>query len=170
MLTRKRSSSEILDMPLPRDHECERSLLACLLTDPPRFDGVAKVLAADDFDDANNRIIFESMLALRAAGNPIDITLLVGRLRDAGQYDADRGISAATLTNLRALFPSVAILPYYVARLKEMSRRRRARVRGEQILQRAHSGDVNDPHLAPAAIRRATRAAIEHRTQSRRGA
>ena len=92
---------------------------------PARFDEVAKELAAEDFTDEANRIIFGAMLRLHALGKPIDCALLVGELRDFGEYDADKGVSAATIAHLFRLFSLQSNLKWYVGRLLEMTRRRR---------------------------------------------
>ena len=54
---------------------------------------------------------------------PIDVTLLVGELRDSGQYGAEGGVSATTLVELFRLLPLVRHLPYYVERVAEMELR-----------------------------------------------
>ena len=40
------------------------------------------------------------MLRLHSASKPIDITLVVGELRDSGQYNTEDGVSATTLVEL----------------------------------------------------------------------
>ena len=42
-----------------------------------------------DFAGEANRTIYEAMLRLHSAGKPVDVTLLVGELRDRGQYGAE---------------------------------------------------------------------------------
>ena len=64
------------------------------------------------------------MLRLHSAGKPINVTLLVGELRDAGQYGAEGGVSAATLAELFRPVPLVRELPQYLSRVLEVSRRR----------------------------------------------
>jgi hypothetical protein len=45
------------------------------------------------------------MLRLHATAKPIDVTLLVGALHDAGQYNTVGGVSATTLVDRFRLFP-----------------------------------------------------------------
>ena len=108
----------------PHDVDAERAVLAVLLLDPGRIAEVAAALEPADFGDEVNRTIYAAMLRLHSAGKPIDITLVVGELRDSGQYNAEDGVSATTLVELFRLFPLVRHLPYYVERVAEMSQRR----------------------------------------------
>ena len=89
---------------------------------------MAATLEPADFGDQANRIIYAAMLRLHSAGRPIDVTLLVGELRDSGKYNAEGGVSAATLVELFRLFPLVRHLPYYLERVAEMSARQRSLV------------------------------------------
>jgi replicative DNA helicase len=102
------------------DVVAERTVLACVLLDPRRIAEVAAALERADFVDQVNRTIYAAMLRLHSAGKPIDVALLVGELRDRGQYNAVDGVSAATLVELYRLFPLVRHLPYYVERVAEM--------------------------------------------------
>ena len=69
-----------------------------------------------------------AILLLHSAGKPIDVTLLVGELRDGGPYGAEGGVSATTLLELFRQFSMVRHLLYYMERVAEMSRRRRSLV------------------------------------------
>ena len=89
---------------------------------------VPAALEPADFGVKVNRAICAAMLRLHSAGKPIDVTLLVGELRDSGQYNAEDGVSAATLVELFRLVPMVRHLPCYVERVAEMSQRRRSLV------------------------------------------
>ena len=98
-----------------------------LLLDPGRIAEVAATLVPADFGDEVNRTIYTAMLRLQSAGKPIDITLLVGELRDSGQYNAEDGVSAATLVELFRPVPLVRELPRYLSRVLGISRRRCSR-------------------------------------------
>jgi replicative DNA helicase len=143
-----RSRAEILDLALPHDHECERAILASALVHPGKFPAIANTITVEHFHDDANREIFAAMLRLNADSVPIDAALLIGKLKDAGVYNADNGVCAATVARLFELPALVANLPYYIRRLNDVYRRRRARLRAEQLLKAAHpSGRQNDPPL-----------------------
>ena len=118
---------ELLDHLPPHDVAAERAVLACVLLDPGRIAEVAASLEPADFRDKVNRTIYEAMLRLHSAGKPIDITLLVGELRDRGQYNTEDGVSATTLVELFRPVPLVRELPQYLSRVLEISRRRCSR-------------------------------------------
>ena len=80
------------------------AVLAVLLLDPGRIAEVAAALEPADFADEANRTIYAAMLRLHSAGKPINVTLLVGELRDRRHYNAEDGVSAATLVELFRLF------------------------------------------------------------------
>jgi replicative DNA helicase len=158
-------SAELLDQGPPHDYDAERAVLACLLLAPARFADVALAIEADDFADVECRAIYAAMLRLHARQRPTgDLTLLVGEMRDAGVYDALDGPSAYTLLHLFWLHPHAVHLDHYIARLREFSRRRHAHERGIRLIQAANRGEPG-PALPPAAIRRATRKAVESRSR-----
>ena len=74
----------MLDYFPPHDVDAERAVLAVLLLDPGRIAAVAAALEPADFADQANRTIYEAMLRLHSARTPIDVTLLVGELRNSG--------------------------------------------------------------------------------------
>ena len=114
---RGRRPDELFDHSLPHDIDAACAVLAVLLLDPSRIPEMAEVLVPADFGDNVSRNIYAAMLRLHSAGKPIDIALLVGELRDRGQYGTEDGVSAATLLELFRLFPLVRHLPYYVERV-----------------------------------------------------
>ena len=107
----------------PGDPDAEGAVLACVLLDPRRIGDVSTALELEDFTGEVNRTIYAAMMRLHAAAKPIDVTLLVGALRDAGQYNTDGGVTANTLVELYCLFPMVRNLNHYVERVAKMSRR-----------------------------------------------
>ena len=108
--------------------DAERDVLAVQLLDPGRIAEVAAALKPGGFADKVNRAIYGAMLRLHSAGKPIESTLVVGELRDCGEYNAEDGISATTLLELFRQFSMVRHLLYYMERVAEMSRRRRSLV------------------------------------------
>ena len=91
---------EVLNHSPPHDVDAERAVLAVLLLDPGRIAEVAAALEPADFADEVNRTIYAAMLRLHSAGKPIDITLVVGELRDRGQYNAEDGVAAKALAGV----------------------------------------------------------------------
>jgi replicative DNA helicase len=73
--------------------DAELPVLAMPFWDPARITDVAAALEGADFAGEANRIIYEAMLRLHSAGKPIDVTLVVGELGDADQYNGVRRFS-----------------------------------------------------------------------------
>jgi replicative DNA helicase len=122
------------------------------------------LLSVSDFIDPMHSAVFAAMQALHRRGQPIELTLLVGELRDAGRFSADMsGVQLADLTLLFQLYPVPANYPHYCRRLRTMSLRRDAYWRGIRLLQEAHTDDSG-----PKVIQRAARRAIVRRAQQRR--
>ena len=121
---RGRRPDDLFDHRTTHDFDAERAILACVLLDPRRITEVTAALEPADSGDEVNRAIYETMLRLHSAGKPIDVTLLVGELRDRGQFNAEGGVLAATLVELFRPAPLVRELPQYLSRVLEISRRR----------------------------------------------
>jgi replicative DNA helicase len=139
-----RSESLELDEP-PYDREAEAAVLACLLVNPALTAEMFDRVRTGDFWGHRERKIFEAMQRLHNRGVPIDVILLAGELEDAGQLDriGDRADSVLVadlrdlaLHTLPVAFPEH--LRFYVDRLQEVARRRRARLRGLQLIEAAH--------------------------------
>ena len=86
-----RLGSEILDRLPPQNLEAEKGVLGSLLLDPQMCDEVILVLQADDFYADANQKLYRHLVALHDEGKRIDTTLLVERLRHAGELEAIGG-------------------------------------------------------------------------------
>jgi replicative DNA helicase len=115
--TAPRLSSEILDRLPPQNIEAEKGVLGSLLLDPQLCDEVALLLRAEDFyADANQRL-YRHVFALHDEGKRIDITLLVERLKQAGEYEAIGG--AAYLAEVAQSVPYAHNAPHYAEIVRE---------------------------------------------------
>lgn len=75
-----------VDVALPHSYEAERGLIASVLIDPAQLHGIG-VLRADDFHGAANRVLFGAIHAMHAERRPIDVPILLDRLRSAGELE-----------------------------------------------------------------------------------
>ncbi len=109
--TAPRLSSEILDRLPPQNLEAEKAVLGSLLLDPQMCDEIALMLRHGDFyADANQRL-YRNLMAMHDQGKRIDITLLVERLKQEGEYEAIGG--AAYLAEVAQSVPYAANATYY---------------------------------------------------------
>ena len=109
--TAPRLNSEILDRLPPQNLEAEKGVLGSLLLDPQMCDEIALMLRPTDFyADANQRL-YRNLIAMHEQGKRIDITLLVERLKQEGEYEAIGG--AAYLAEVAQSVPYAANAAYY---------------------------------------------------------
>ena len=106
-----RLSSEILDRLPPQSLEAERAVLGSILLDPQMCDDVALILRPDDFYADANQKLYRSLLSMHDEGKRIDTTLLVERLKLAGDFEAVGG--AAYLAEVVQSVPYAANATYY---------------------------------------------------------
>ncbi len=84
-------TSEILDRLPPHSLDVEKGVLGSILLDAPMCDEVALVLRPGDFYAEAHAKLFQHMLAMHDEGKRIDTTLLVERLKQAGDFEAVGG-------------------------------------------------------------------------------
>jgi replicative DNA helicase len=115
-------SSEILDRLPPQSLEAEQGVLGSLLIDPRLCDDVALVVRPDDFYADANRKLYTHMLAMHDEGKRIDTTLLVERLKQAGDFEVIGG--AAYLAEVAQSVPVAAHAIYYAEIVRNKSTQR----------------------------------------------
>ena len=115
-------SSEILDRLPPQNLEAEQGVLGSLLIDPRLCDDVALMLRPDDFYADANRKLYAHMLSMHDEGQRIDTTLLVERLRKAGDFEMIGG--AAYLAEVAQSVPVAAHATYYAQIVRDKATQR----------------------------------------------
>ncbi|TWT79778.1 Replicative DNA helicase [Planctomycetes bacterium CA13] len=113
---REVSASEILQRQPPFDLEAEMGILGSILLLPIVCDDIASLLPDDFYDEANKKI-YEHLREMHDQGEKIDITLLVSRLRTAGDYEKVGG--APYLARLSGAVPNAAHAVYYAGIVTE---------------------------------------------------
>jgi replicative DNA helicase len=116
---RKAASGDILERQPPHDFEAEVGVLGSMLLKPDVCDDVAPILRGEDFyDDAHHRL-FGHLMEMHGSGKKIDITLLVNRLKKAGDFESMGG--AAFLARISQAVPNAAHAIYYARIVREKS-------------------------------------------------
>ena len=132
------SLTETMDRQPPFDPQAESGVLGSIFLLPDVLDDVAMILSlADFYDDAHGKH-FGHMLAAHQAGRKIDPTLLVGRLRTAGDFEAIGG--AAYLSKIINAVPNAAHAAYHARIVREKSRLCQLIVHCTLALQQAYDG------------------------------
>ncbi|MCG8586306.1 MAG: replicative DNA helicase, partial [Pirellulales bacterium] len=105
------NGSEILDRQPPCNLEAEQSVIGSILLLPDACDDVALVIKPEDFYDPANAKIYRQILSMHELGKRVDVTLLVERLKTAGDYEAIGG--AAYLAECGASVATAAHAVHY---------------------------------------------------------
>ncbi len=142
------SAAEILQRQPPVDLDAEMGVLGSILLLPEVCDDIAS-LRADDFADDANRKIYETLRNMHDAGDKIDITLLVSRLRTSGDYEKVGG--AAYLARLSASVPNAAHAIYYAEIVSEKAVYRKLISSGTEILRNAYEQSSTAKELCAQA-------------------
>ncbi len=112
-------TSEILDRLPPQNLEAEKGVLGSILLDPQMADDVALLLRPTDFyADAHGKL-YHHMLAMHDEGRRIDTTLLVERLKQAGEFESIGG--AAYLADVLHSVAVAAHAVHYAQIVREKS-------------------------------------------------
>ncbi len=106
-----RLSPEILDRTPPSSLDAEQGVLGSLLLQPELCDEVALVLRAGDFYSDPNQKLYEHLLEMHNQGCRVDVTLLVERLKSAGDLERIGGV--AQIAELFENVPTAANAAYY---------------------------------------------------------
>jgi len=125
---------------LPQSSSVEREVLACLLLDPSLTPSVTSRIGDDDFFNDVNRFIWRGVVAAYERHNDYDEVILEEVLRDQGTWGR---IGGPTLVQLLNRAGSNSKLDSYVARLLEMTARRRMHQAAEQLSSIAVDGDLS---------------------------
>jgi replicative DNA helicase len=133
---REKPPADLLDRRPPSSIEAEKGVLGSILLLPEVLDDVALAIRTDDFYDDTHQKLFAHMLALNDAGRPIDVTLLVERLKNHGHYELVGGV--AYISELIHAVPHAASAVYYAQIVKDKAMKRALILGGTEILREAY--------------------------------
>src|SRR5262245_28580498 len=118
----RRPLTELMDRQPPFDLQAELGVLGSIILLPDVFNDVALILRPDDFYDDAHHKLFEHIAAVHAAGKKIDDTLLIDRLKTAGELEVVGG--AAYLSKVVSAVPNAAHVIYYADIVRGHAERR----------------------------------------------
>jgi len=146
---RKASASEVLQRQPPFDLEAEMGVLGSILLLPEVCDDIASLLRSDDFYDDANRCLYQHVRDMYDGGEKIDSTLLVSRLRTAGDYDKVGGLPY--LGRLSMAVPNAAHAVYYAQIVNEKATFRKLIEASTEILRDAYEQEIESRELVAQA-------------------
>lgn len=145
-------TSEILDRQPPRSLEAEQALLGSILQLPEVCDDVAVLVRVEDFYDDANRRLFRHLRSMHDDGKRIDLTLLVDRLKSAGEYEAVGG--AAYLAEVIQAAPTAAHAVHYAEIVQHRATLRSLIGASTEILRDAYDESVDPREMLGRAEQR----------------
>lgn len=135
---------------LPHDLAAEQSVLgAILLSRGAVLHELAATLDPGDFYVPRHETVLRAMLAMYAAGDPIDAVTVAGELREAG--DLNRVGGATALHDLLESVPTTANAGYYARIVHERAVLRRLVQAGTKITQLGYATDGGEVAAMVAA-------------------
>jgi len=145
----RRPAAEYFDRQPPFDLQAEIGVLGSVVLLPDVLDDVVLILRPDDFYDDAHRKLFLHMCALHEASKKIDPTLLIDRLKTAGEYEAIGG--SAYLSKIINAVPNAAHATYYAEIVRQKSTFRSLIIASTEILRDAYDEASEAPQLLSQA-------------------
>lgn len=113
----RRPMTELIDRQMPFDLQAEIGVLGSIVLMSDVLNDLVTIIRPEDFYDDAHRKLFTHMCALHESGKKFDDTLLVNRLRTAGDYEAIGG--GAYLSKIVNAVPHGAHAIYYAEIVRE---------------------------------------------------
>lgn len=123
-----------------RDEAAERAVIAALLTSPNSYDDVAEKLTSGDFVTPAHAAVFDAVIAVEAAGKPIDVITVTDELRR--RRALKRAGGADNVADLAQAGGELAHLSAHIAIIEEKSLLRRTIAAGQQMCAAALAPDT----------------------------
>ena len=137
--------AELIDRQPPFDLQAEIGVLGSVVLLPDVLDDVVLIIRPDDFYDDAHRKLFSHMVALHESSKKIDPTLLVDRLKTAGEYEAVGG--SAYLSKIVNAVPNAAHARFYAEIVQQKATFRSLIYAASEILTDAYDGTQEAPQL-----------------------
>ncbi|OAB47471.1 replicative DNA helicase [Paenibacillus antarcticus] len=122
----------------PQNLEAEQAVIGAILLQDEAIITVMERVHTEDFYDKPHQLIFEAMLNLGEANQPIDLITLTSLLQDRGQLEEIGGVSY--LAKLAHAVPTAANVDYYAQIIEEKSMLRRLIRTATHIVSEGYTG------------------------------
>jgi replicative DNA helicase len=136
---------DLIDRQPPLDLQAEIGVLGSVFLLPDVLDDVVEIIRPGDFHDDAHRKLFAHMCALHEANKKIDPTLLVDRLKTAGDLESVGG--TAYLRKIINAVPNAAHATYYAEIVREKATYRSLITAATEILRDAYEESQEAAHL-----------------------
>ncbi|HSW97160.1 MAG TPA: DnaB-like helicase N-terminal domain-containing protein, partial [Candidatus Saccharimonadales bacterium] len=105
----------------PHHEEAEKSVIGAILIDKEAINTASEILKPEDFYNNVHEVIFDAMITLFEARNPIDIVTLQTTLKKKKQ---NKIVDISYITELVNSVPTAANVEHYARIIKEASTKR----------------------------------------------
>lgn len=146
----RKTSPELLDRLPPADIEAEQQVVGSLLLAPSKIRDVAGVLSQADFYNSAYGILFRHLVEADEAGEKIDVTLLVDRLKRSQEYEAAGG--AAEIAACMQATPIAYHALYYAQIVARKAAARRNIHVACELLRASYAEESSPEQIADSAI------------------
>lgn len=138
-------ASDILDRQPPFDLQAEIGVLGSIVLLPDVLDDVVMIVRPDDFYDDAHQKLYRHMCELHESSKKIDPTLLIDRLKAAGEFESIGG--SAYLSKIINSVPNAAHATYYADIVREKSTLRSLITASTEILRDSYDETQEAKHL-----------------------
>ncbi len=139
------TQGDLLQRQPPFDLQAEIGVLGSIVLLPDVLDDVVMIIRPSDFYDEGHAKLFEHMCGLHESNKKIDPTLLVDRLKMAGDFETVGG--TAYLSKIINAVPNAAHAKFYAEIVREKATYRSLIVAATEILTDAYDGTQESAHL-----------------------
>ncbi|SDD86130.1 replicative DNA helicase [Paenibacillus sp. UNCCL117] len=133
------NESLFMDRVPPQNLEAEQAVLGAILLDGDALVTAMERITDEDFYRGAHKHIFEAMIEIAEANEPVDLITLTARLQDKQQLEEVGGISY--LSQLANAVPTAANVDYYAQIVEEKSMLRRLIRAATQIVSNGYAGE-----------------------------
>lgn len=123
----------------PQNLEAEMAVLGAILLDGEALVTAMERIASDDFYRTAHQYIYEAMIEIAEANEPVDLVTLTARLQDKKQLEEIGGV--AYLAQLANTVPTAANIDYYAQIVEEKSMLRRLIRAATNIVTNGYAGE-----------------------------
>ncbi|WP_372516686.1 MULTISPECIES: replicative DNA helicase [Paenibacillus] len=123
----------------PQNLEAEQAVLGAILLDGDALVTAMERINSDDFYRGAHQLIYEAMIEIAEANEPVDLVTLTARLQDKKQLEEVGGIKY--LSELANAVPTAANVDYYAQIVEEKSLLRRLIRTATQIVSNGYASE-----------------------------
>lgn len=127
------NDASLFDRVPPHDDDAERAALGGMLVSKDAIGEISQALDPEDFYQPNHQTIYETILAMFSAGDPVDSVTVATKLDERGDLQKIGGVNY--LHDLASEVPTAANALYYAEIVHQRALLRRVIATGTKITQ-----------------------------------